>query len=111
MLRRSGVAGCLTGYSTNPKEPLLKTYGLPSNQQRLFFWGKSKEPENDMQPDDELILRVSKEIIIKFIELGRVSPTNFEENFKSVFWTLKNTVVDAQLPDVESILRGDESGD
>ena len=64
-----------------------------------------------MQPDDELILRVSKEIIIKFIELGRVSPTNFEENFKSVFWTLKNTVVDAQLPDVESILRGDESGD
>ena len=73
--------------------------------------GKSKEPENDMQPDDELILRVSKEIIIKFIELGRVSPTNFEENFKSVFWTLKNTVVDAQLPDVKSILRGDESGD
>ena len=73
--------------------------------------GKSKEPENDMQPDDELILRVSKEIIIKFIELGRVSPTNFEENFKSVFWTLKNTVVDAQLPDVQSILRGDETGD
>ena len=73
--------------------------------------GKSKEPGNDMQPDDELILRVSKEIIIKFIELGRVSPTNFEENFKSVFWTLKNTVVDAQIPDVKSILRGDETED
>ena len=107
------MAGCLSGYSTNPKEPLLKTYGLPSNQQRLFFGENPEKAESDidMQPDDELILRVSKEIIIKFIELGRVSPTNFEENFKSVFWTLKNTVVDAQLPDVQSILRGDETGD
>ncbi|GLI35990.1 hypothetical protein [Desulforhabdus amnigena] len=55
-----------------------------------------------MQPDDEKILRISKEIIIKFIELGRVSPGNFEENFKSVFWTLKRTVVDAQLPRLDT---------
>lgn len=52
-----------------------------------------------MQPDDEKILRLSKEIIVKFIEMGRVSPTNFDDNFRSVFWTLKNTVVNAQLPD------------
>lgn len=50
-----------------------------------------------MNPNDEKILRITKEIIIKFIELGRVSPSNFEEQFKSIFWTLKNTVVNAQL--------------
>jgi len=50
-----------------------------------------------MNSDDEKILRLTKEIIIKFIELGRVSPSNFEENFKSVFWTIKSTAVDAQM--------------
>lgn len=58
-----------------------------------------------MQPDDEKILRIAKEIIVKFIELGRVSPNNFDERFRSVFWTLKKTVVDASLPppDFESL--------
>lgn len=55
-----------------------------------------------MQPDDEKILKVTKEIVVKFIELGRVSPTNFDENFRKVYWTIKNTVIDAQLPDLTS---------
>lgn len=55
-----------------------------------------------MQADDEKILKVTKEIVVKFIELGRVSPTNFEENFRKVYWTIKNTVIDAQLPDLSS---------
>lgn len=54
-----------------------------------------------MQPDDEKILRIAKEIVVKFIELGRVSPGNFDERFRSIFWTLKNTVVDASLPQPE----------
>ncbi len=54
-----------------------------------------------MHPDDEKILRLSKEIIIKFIELGRVSPGNFDENFKSVFWTLKNTLVNARIEELK----------
>jgi len=54
-----------------------------------------------MHPDDEKILKMTKEIIVKFIELGRVSPTNFDDHFKSIFWTLKKTVVDAQLPDMD----------
>lgn len=53
-----------------------------------------------MNPDDEKILRMSKEIVIKFIELGRVSPSNFDQQFRSVFWTLKDTVVGAQAPDL-----------
>ncbi|SMC20938.1 hypothetical protein SAMN02746041_01059 [Desulfacinum hydrothermale DSM 13146] len=54
-----------------------------------------------MNPDDEKLLKLSKEIIVKFIELGRVSPTNFEANFRSIFWALKNTVLDARAADLE----------
>ncbi len=53
-----------------------------------------------MQPDDEIILRMAKEIIVKFIELGRVSPDNFDENFRGVYWTLKDTLVSARWSDV-----------
>lgn len=61
-----------------------------------------------MHQDDEKILRLAKEIIIKFIELGRISPTNFEDHFRSIFWALKNTVVDAQLPDLDAGLSTEE---
>ena len=54
-----------------------------------------------MNQDDEKILRMSKEIVIKFIELGRVSPSNFDQQFRSVFWTLKDTVVGARVPDLK----------
>ena len=54
-----------------------------------------------MHADDEKILKIAKEILVKFIELGRVSPTNFDEHFRSVFWTLKNTVVSSQFSDLE----------
>lgn len=53
-----------------------------------------------MNSDDEKILRLAKEIILKFIELGRVSPTNFEDNFKNIFWALKRTLGEAQAPDL-----------
>jgi hypothetical protein len=70
---------------------------FPPNS-RGFFMDWKSEKGSTMQADDEKILRLSKEIIVKFIELGRVSPGNFDENFKRVFWTLKKTVVDAQFP-------------
>lgn len=56
-----------------------------------------------MHPDDEKILRLAKEVIIKFIELGRISPNNFEEHFRSIFWALKNTIVDARISDLDSV--------
>jgi hypothetical protein len=56
-----------------------------------------------MNPDDEKILRLTKEILVKFIELGRVSPNNFDEHFRSVFWTLKNTMVNAQIPNLDDL--------
>ena len=62
-----------------------------------------------MQQDDEIILRFAKEIAIKFIELGRISPDNFGEHFRSIFWSLKNTVVDARLPELEERSVGEDA--
>jgi hypothetical protein len=44
---------------------------------------------------EEQILRASKEIAVKFIETGRISPTNFTEHFEVIYNTIKKTV----LPD------------
>lgn len=41
---------------------------------------------------DEQILRTAKEIVVKFIETGRVSPTGFPDLFHSVFETVHHAV-------------------
>ena len=41
---------------------------------------------------DELILRSTKEIVVKFIETGRVGPAAFDELFKAVYKTVEQTV-------------------
>ena len=38
---------------------------------------------------DELILRATKEIVVKFIETGRLGPAGFHETFKSVYNTVE----------------------
>lgn len=40
---------------------------------------------------DDQILRAAKEIVVKFIEAGRVSPAGFQETFKSVYRTVNET--------------------
>ena len=40
---------------------------------------------------EEQILRATKEIVVKFIEAGRVSPAGFEETFKSVYKVVSRT--------------------
>ena len=54
-----------------------------------------------MNADDERILKVTKEVMIKFIEMGTVSPMNFDEKFRSIYWTIKDTVVSARLADLQ----------
>ncbi|MFZ0613700.1 MAG: hypothetical protein WAM73_15790 [Desulfobacterales bacterium] len=41
---------------------------------------------------DEQILKAAKEIVVKFIETGRLSPSGFGETFKSVYRTIEKTV-------------------
>ena len=42
---------------------------------------------------DEQILKAAKEIVVKFIETGRLSPSGFDETFKSVYRTVEKTVI------------------
>ncbi|AGF78765.1 hypothetical protein UWK_02224 [Desulfocapsa sulfexigens DSM 10523] len=41
---------------------------------------------------DEVLLKISKEIAIKFIEVGRLTPATFEIGFPKIFDTIKATV-------------------
>lgn len=45
-----------------------------------------------MKSIDEQILRTTKEIIVKFIELGRLSPASVHESFKDIYATVNQTV-------------------
>ena len=50
---------------------------------------KNKDQGRDQNHrEDELILKVTKEIVVKFIEMGRVTPTSFEEIFELVYRTV-----------------------
>ena len=37
---------------------------------------------------DELIMKITKEVVVKFIEVGRLSPAKFEETFLDVHRTV-----------------------
>ena len=45
-----------------------------------------------MKSREEQVLRVTKEIIVKFIEMGRLSPSNIHESFKDIYATVHETV-------------------
>jgi len=50
---------------------------------------KNIDPGRDLKlREEELILKVTKEIVVKFIEMGRVTPTSFEEVFELVYRTI-----------------------
>ena len=47
---------------------------------------------------DEQVLRATKEIVVKFIEVGRVSPSNVDDLFKKVFRTVNESVRETAIP-------------
>lgn len=47
-----------------------------------------------MKSIDEQILRTTKEIIVKLIEMGRLSPSNVTESFREIYATVNETVRD-----------------
>ena len=48
---------------------------------------------------EEQILRASKEIAVKFIEVGRISPSNFAETFAAIYQAVDTTVRGANRPE------------
>jgi hypothetical protein len=51
---------------------------------------------------DEQILRTAKEIVVKFIETGRISPTTFRENFSAIYTAIQTAVKEQTAPAVPS---------
>ena len=50
---------------------------------------KNRDPDRELKlREEEMILKVTKEIVVKFIEMGRVTPTSFEEVFELVYRTV-----------------------
>ena len=45
-----------------------------------------------MKSIDEQILRATKEIVVKFIELGRLSPSTVHESIRDIHATIRDTV-------------------
>ena len=50
-----------------------------------------------MRKEDELVMKVTKEIVIKFIEIGRLSVNSFDEVFKQIHTTVHEAMVDTAL--------------
>ena len=44
-----------------------------------------------MKHEDELVLKVTKEIVVKFIEVGRLSVNAFDEAFRKIHETVKDS--------------------
>ncbi|MDH3328007.1 MAG: hypothetical protein OEM01_02115 [Desulfobulbaceae bacterium] len=53
---------------------------------------KEKKTSVNRPVTDEAIFKVTKEIVVKFIEVGRLTPANFEETYDMVYRTVKKSV-------------------
>jgi hypothetical protein len=51
--------------------------------------------ERGMRPEDELAMKVAKEIVIKFIEVGKVSVSSFDEVFRQVYASVRDSLADS----------------
>lgn len=54
-----------------------------------------QKPPARKRVSDEVIVKIAKEIVVKFIEVGRVTPASFDETFSQVFNTVKKSVKDS----------------
>jgi hypothetical protein len=45
--------------------------------------------------NDEMILKTAKEIVVKFIEVGNISPTSFHDHFRNIYATVETAVNEA----------------
>ncbi len=53
---------------------------------------RNVEIHPDRPVSDETLLKVAKEIVIKFIEVGRLTPATFEQTFDTIYQSIKKTV-------------------
>ena len=64
--------------------------------------------EDFMANIDEQILRATKEIVVKFIENGRISPSGFHETFESIYHTVDKTAKASLQPPMAEVKKKDK---
>ncbi len=47
-----------------------------------------------MDKTKKMAIQVTKEIIVKFIEIGRISPTNFNQFFRPIYKEVLTTLLE-----------------
>lgn len=52
---------------------------------------KSRQPARQ-EISEEAIFKVAKEIVVKFIEVGRLTPASFDESFARIYRAIERTV-------------------
>ncbi len=63
-----------------------------------FYWRdtvsgeKGQNSQQNRPVTDEAIFKVTKEIVVKFIEVGRLTPANFAETYEQIYTTVKRSV-------------------
>jgi hypothetical protein len=53
---------------------------------------KSPKPFDRTTISDEAVLKIAKEITVKFIEVGRITPASFELAFGKIYNSINETV-------------------
>jgi hypothetical protein len=56
----------------------------------------NKKYKPECAVSQETLLKLAKEITIKFIEVGRITPASFPESFSDIYKTLKSTITDTE---------------
>jgi len=54
--------------------------------------GETQQNKGQQAISDDAIFKAVKEIVVKFIEVGRLTPANFEETFEKVYQTVEKSV-------------------
>jgi hypothetical protein len=50
------------------------------------------KPTEEQRVSTDAVLKIAKEISVKFIEVGRLTPATFDQTFKSIYRTVQETV-------------------
>ena len=74
--------------SHNGGELNISTMGTTMNSSPK----KIPPQSNSEAVNDETILKISKEIVVKFIEMGKITPAGFELNFQNIYAAIDKTV-------------------
>lgn len=51
----------------------------------------TKPPAQNNVISQDTILKITKEVVVKFIEMGRITPATFDKTFKQIHTTIKES--------------------